>query len=653
MGAHCLDLLSLWMLFLAFRQEISIGALVAGFAIGVLFWIVSITPQGIGVVEGAMALVFVSLGVPAPQATVIAVAFRALTFWLPLGIGALSLRRLTQGQPQLAGRSDDWKVHGLALLVAVMGVINVLSAVTPSLPTRLEPLRRLFPLVVRHGSHLAAALAGFALLLIADGLWRRKRLAWALAIATLLVSAVAHMIKGLDYEEAVLALVLVLPLLACRPLFHARSDLPSVRRGLVTLLAAFGFTLVYGTAGFYLLDHHFRIAYALGPAVRQTAILFTQFYDPGFEPTTVFSRYFADSIYLVGLVTTGYALLMLLRPVLLRQPATPEARRRAVGVVEAYGRSSLARMTLFDDKSYFFSPGGSVVAFVAKGRAALALGDPIGPPEDVEASVQGFQRLCSGNDWHPVFYQVLPDHLDVYRRAGFVSLCVGQEAIVDLPGFSLEGHEHKDFRNAVHRLARSGFRAEVQAPPIATRLLNELRQVSDEWLTLVHGTEKRFSLGWFDDDYIRHSSLITVTSSENTVAAFANIVPEYRLNEASLDLMRHRRGAPPGTMDFLFVSLIDWARSKGYDSFNLGLSSLAGVGDEPQDPTLEKALHFVYEHVNSFYNFKGLHGFKAKFNPRWSPRYLIYPGATSLPIILAGIARADSGGGLLEGLLRR
>ncbi len=653
LGAHGLDLLSLWMLFLAYRQEIGVGALVAGYAIGVLFWIVSITPQGIGVVEGVMALVFVSLGVPAPQATVIALAFRALTFWLPLGVGALTLRRIAHGPARSALRSDEWKVHALALLVAVMGGINVLSAVTPSLPGRVESLRRFFPLVVRHGSHLATALAGFALLLIANGLWRRKRLAWGLAIATLLASAVTHMIKGLDYEEAALALILVIPLLASRSLFHARSDLPSVWRGLATLLAAFGFTLLYGTAGFYLLDHHFKVAYALGPAMRQTIILFTQFYDPGLEPTTSFSRYFADSIYLAALVTTGYALLMLLAPVLVRRPASADARQRAAAIVKAHGRSSLARMTLFDDKAYYFSPGGSMVAYAARGRAALTLGDPIGPPDDVEAAVQGFQQMCSGNDWVPVFYQVLPDHLDIYQRAGFARLCVGQEAIIDLAGFSLEGRERKDLRSAVNRLARLGYRAEVQAPPIPAALLSELRQVSDEWLTLVHGTEKRFSLGWFNDDYIRNSPVMTVSSSEKSVTAFANIIPEYRLNEASIDLMRHRRDAPPGTMDFLFVSLIEWARAKAYDSFNLGLSSLAGVGEEPHDPALEKALHFVYEHVNSFYNFKGLHSFKAKFEPRWSPRYLIYPGAASLPAILTGLVQADSGSGLLGGILRR
>ena len=85
--AHLVDLTSLFFLFLAFQQNVHFGVLVAGYAMGILFWIVSITPQGIGVVEGMMTLVFTSLGVPIEHATVIALAFRGLTFWLPLGIG--------------------------------------------------------------------------------------------------------------------------------------------------------------------------------------------------------------------------------------------------------------------------------------------------------------------------------------------------------------------------------------------------------------------------------------------------------------------------------------------------------------------------------------------------------------------------------------
>ncbi len=123
--------------------------------------------------------------------------------------------------------------------------------------------------------------------------------------------------------------------------------------------------------------------------------------------------------------------------------------------------------------------------------------------------------------------------------------------------------------------------------------------------------------------------------------AFANIVQEYQRNEISIDLMRYIPGEH-GLMDFTFVSLFEWAAREGYATFNLGLSALSGVGDHPQDPNIERALHYIYEHVNQFYNFKGLHAFKAKFHPTWSSRYLIYPNAATLPAVALGLNRASS-----------
>lgn len=130
---------------------------------------------------------------------------------------------------------------------------------------------------------------------------------------------------------------------------------------------------------------------------------------------------------------------------------------------------------------------------------------------------------------------------------------------------------------------------------------------------------------------------------DGSISAFANIVPEYRRNEVAIDLMRRRAVIENGTMDFLFVSLFEWAKRQGYATVNLGLSPLAGVGDEPDDPQAERFLHFVYEHVNQFYNFKGLHSFKEKFHPAWSPRYFVFPGPASLPAIALALNRASSG----------
>ncbi|OGO31711.1 MAG: hypothetical protein A2Z16_10085 [Chloroflexi bacterium RBG_16_54_18] len=542
--------------------------------------------------------------------------------------------------------TEIWGPRFASVLVAIMGIVNVLSAVTASLTERVHLLDQVMPLVVRRGSHLTSALAGFALLLLASGLWRRKRTAWVVTVMVLGVSAASHLVKGLDYEEALLASGLMVILWAMRSRFQARSDIPSIRESLKILAASMLFTLAYGAIGFYLLDRHYKVNFSLGAAVRQTVVMFTEFYDPGLEPVTGFGRYFATSIYAVGAITVGYALLMLIRPVLARRAADQNELTRARQIVEAHGRSSLADLTLLPDKLYFFSPGGSLIAYAVKGRVALALGDPIGPEEDFNAALAAYLDMCALNDWQPAYYQVLPTHLGIYTTAGFDLLCVGQEGIVDLETFSLEGRSNKDLRSAVNRFTKLGYQTCYNAPPLSAELLAKLRQVSDEWLEDMQGSEKRFSLGWFDDEYIGGRSVMTVEAPNGEIIAFANLIPEYQLNETTIDLMRHRRGTLPGTMDFLFVGLFQWAQSQGFATFNLGLSALSGIGESEHDPMIEKALRFIYDHVDQFYNFKGLHKFKEKFHPEWSPRYLAYPGLSSLPTVAFALARADSGDGL-------
>ncbi|HXQ39440.1 MAG TPA: hypothetical protein VN843_35900, partial [Anaerolineales bacterium] len=179
--------------------------------------------------------------------------------------------------------SEENLVRIVALLTAIMGVVNVLSAVTPSLKHRLRLLEQYSPFSVSTGGHFTAALAGFALLLLSVSLWRRKQLGWFLTLTILLISIPIHLLKGLDYEEATLAALLAGLLIYLRPHFHARSDVPSVKQGLQLLVASLAFTLAYGVLGFYLLDRHFNIRFGLWTAIRQTMVMFTEFYDPGLQ----------------------------------------------------------------------------------------------------------------------------------------------------------------------------------------------------------------------------------------------------------------------------------------------------------------------------------------------------------------------------------
>ena len=334
---------------------------------------------------------------------------------------------------------------------------------------------------------------------------------------------------------------------------------------------------------------------------------------------------------------------MLIRPVLVHEPADARKRSRASDIVEHWGRTSLARFALFPDKAYFFSPGGTLFAFVVKGRAALVLGDPIGPPDDLAAALDSFQQHCARNDWLPAFYQTLPDYLDLYRSKGFDTLMIGQEAIIDLADFSLEGKAGKEFRTTVNKMERLGIRAELFQPPLSEDLLQNLRDVSNEWLMSMHGSEMRFSVGWFDDDYIRSTPVMVITNPQGQVMAFANLVGEYRRSELTLDLMRRREQIENGTMDFLFIAMLRWAKAQGFASFSLGLSALAGLDQAGDSNKTQQALNYIYENVSRFYNFKGLHAFKEKFHPAWQPRYLVHPGLPSLPAVGAALVRANSG----------
>ena len=536
----------------------------------------------------------------------------------------------------------------VALLTGFVGIVNLYSAVTPGLPSRLAILRDIYPFEVRAGSHIFAAVSGFILLTLASRLLRRKKVAWLLTVVLLIISVASNLLKGLDVEETIPAIVLLGLLIGLRKNFTARSDRPSMTQGVRVLIGALLFTLAYGTAGFYLMEKQYQTQFDLLPAIKQTLAIFFTTDNAGLTATTRFGGFFITSLYIVAASTILYAVWMLLRPVLLRVGGTDEERERALNLIKQYGHSSLAHFCLLPDKSYYFSSSGkTVISYVPKGRGAIALGDPIGAPEDLKDAIIEYKEFCLQNDWYPAFYQTLPDNLDLYKTLGFKVVKIGEEGIVDLKTFTTQGKSGRNLRNSLNRFNKLGYQVKFTQPPIRDELLDKLKVISDRWLQERSGSEKQFSLGWFDYDYLGNCEITTVESQEGEIVAFANIIPEYQKNEITIDLMRKLNNAEHGVMEFLFVSLFQHYKELNYDGFNLGLSALAGL-ETSRSSRLEGSLDYLYEHLNRFYNFQGLHGFKDKFNPRWESRYLIYPSLAALPDVVVALIRADSGDRLLD-----
>jgi uncharacterized protein (TIRG00374 family) len=92
---HVANIVGLFFLFLAFHQPVSVGVLVAGFSIGIVYWVIAIIPQAIGAVEGIMGLIFTGAGISGPEAAAVIVAFRGMNYWIPLVVGFFASQRIS------------------------------------------------------------------------------------------------------------------------------------------------------------------------------------------------------------------------------------------------------------------------------------------------------------------------------------------------------------------------------------------------------------------------------------------------------------------------------------------------------------------------------------------------------------------------------
>src|SRR5437016_1841291 len=96
----------------------------------------------------------------------------------------------------------------IAIATMTLGVVDLVSALTPERAERLHTLTSVVPLTLAHVASAGTAVAGLLLVMLGHGLRRRKRRAWRAAAVLLMLSTVLHIIKGLDFEESTVTLAL-------------------------------------------------------------------------------------------------------------------------------------------------------------------------------------------------------------------------------------------------------------------------------------------------------------------------------------------------------------------------------------------------------------------------------------------------------------
>jgi phosphatidylglycerol lysyltransferase len=247
-----------------------------------------------------------------------------------------------------------------------------------------------------------------------------------------------------------------------------------------------------------------------------------------------------------------------------------------------------------------------------------------------------------------VFYQTTADHLPLYIELGLTLLKIGEEGSVDISGFSFDGPRRADFRKAIRRLEEAGGSYEVVPVDRVPQLIPELESISDAWLAKWNATEKGFSMGSFDPEYMRRNP-VGVVRVGGAPVAFGNVLIAGG-HEISYDLIRYRPDAPKSSMDYLFAKLIQWGGAQGFERMGLGMAPLSGLVNEPLAPLWNRFGATVYRYGSHFYNFQGLRAYKEKFDPVWEARYIAAPPGLALPGVLTDVAYLIAGGG--KGIVR-
>lgn len=537
-----------------------------------------------------------------------------------------------------------WSLWPVFLLTLASGLFNLFVLVWPRFHGRAAHFLEYSPFEFHHLSRFLTMILGFALSVSSIQVLRRKQRAFHLVVILSASSFVVHLIRGRDYEHSLLSLVVLVLLFLGRRAFTVGSGKPEWRSEGPGMALGALLAMAYGVAGFWLLDRReFGINFTIADSVRRTLQVLSLVADPGISAHTRHARWFLDSLHLMTWTFLGYSALALFRPVIYRLRTHPLELARAREIVERHGRSALDYFKFWPDKSIFFSRSlESFVAYRVAGGYALALGDPVGPDEEAETIVREFLRFCRNNDWGVGFHQTPPDLLPVYEACGLKKLKIGDDAIVDLTTFSLDGRERKSLRHTVHQLEKSGLRTRLVEPPVPEADLIRAHEVSDAWLRVGGRRERGFTLGWFTVDYVRRTPLFFLEEADGTLVAFANIIPSYAPGESTIDLMRHRPDAPNGAMDYLFLALFMHMRERGHTTFNLGMAPMAGFRDTEESTAEARAVHQFFGHLNFLFRYRGLHAYKAKFANSWEPRYAVFQSALELPRLGLALTRVSS-----------
>lgn len=542
-------------------------------------------------------------------------------------------------------RRADWLPSFAGWLAAVAGLVNIASVlspigragstITPDPHGRAHLLLSLLPEAVPSMAHALALPIGAALLVIARQLTQRRRRALTLAVIALGVGGVMNILKGLDIAEAALCFSAAGLLWTARAAFCVgpqEGPLAAARQALTAAVASLGVAFATLLAASHWAHPSTTVSTALSEIVARATWMQgpLHYREPfGWVPMGI------DAILGLGLLGIAF---IVFRP--LAHPRDfpgASARRRAAALVREYGTDTLSAFKLRADAHYFFSSDQrAMVGYAVEGRLCVIAGDPVGPPESVRLLMRELAVFAELRGLRLAGVGASESFAELAHDAGLRSFYIGDEALIDTTSFSLEGRAIRKVRQAVNRIEREGYSAELtEVSTLHPEALAEFERLVERWRG--DDIERGFSMASVTlmDEHMTDSLLLLARDAEGEPAGFLHFVRCYGREAVSLGLMRRDRATPNGLTEFMVVSAIAALKERGIAEVSLNFAPFARLIHGPESRA-ERLLGRAATVADRWFQVERLYRFNAKFHPRWEPRYLLYEGLLGLP--RAGLA---------------
>ena len=528
-----------------------------------------------------------------------------------------------------------------ATAIALAGALDVASAITPPLESRLRVLLRWVPLAVPQVATAGVALAGLGLLALSWGVRRGQRDAWRIALALLAGSVVLHLVKGADVEEAAAAAAVAAYLGIHRTAFRSPSQRAALAVGVRRLALLVVAVLAGAVAAIEMVTEAKGPRLPLGRAALAVAERLV-----GVSSVNLPDRlddFAAPVLFAVGVGSVLLALWLAVRPTIARH-VVGDAGTRSRALVRQWASGTLDYFALRDDKVPFVWQS-TVVSYAIRHGVCLVSPDPVGPTWERSEAWAAFRRMTDEHRWTVAVLGAGEGWLETYRGAGMHDLYVGDEAVVDIDRFRLDGGRHKALRQAVNRVANHGYTVTFHDPSTADALIRDgVRAVMGS--SRRGDVERGFSmtLGRIFDPTDEGLLLAVCHAPTGEPVAFCQYVPAPGLNGYSLDLMRRDCGEHPnGLLDFVIVETIGHLRDEGFERLGLNFATMRAVlAGETGTGLVGGVERWVLRRLSGSMQIESLWRFNDKFDPDWVPRYLVYDSPEHLVPVAFAVARAES-----------